>query len=348
MGGMLAVPGEADIGAPALRRLVASAVTEETIGGYAAIWDAVPGSDLGRTAARAGDPGGRVAAARAVITSMSPVMYQGDDFSLGILSERLGVHFVILRSDGTFQGGMPDIPGKSRIMLLSFDDAAASGVEGATGHYDLVAHRGRGVFTPKTLPSALYALAKQEGITFEPRAREANDAGGGEAPGAVGNPSGEPAAEDGVPGGSPALEQGEFVAFPMILSEPQSGEECDRAMADSILTILARMEALGAPELWQQYMLDLVTGSAVVNLGARRDPLPVISVDASVYDWLDDDKENPLGLHIGDVATPDEAAALVRGLLAAHERDTGPIGRVQVRIGEGELVGIHDIDRGLS
>lgn len=86
----------------------------------------MPGSDLERALRAAdGTAQDKLSRIRQTIESTKPVMYQGDDFSLGALSKQLEIDFIVFRSDGTIQGGMPDLGSSRRIMMLLFTDFEA-------------------------------------------------------------------------------------------------------------------------------------------------------------------------------------------------------------------------------
>jgi hypothetical protein len=100
-----------------------------------------------------------VESVRKIVEQSSPVIYQGDDWSLGILAEILHIHFIIMRNDGKFQAGMPNISDRKRpILILYFQDFENDGKTpptGATvGHYNLVKTKSTSqtLFTWDTLP----------------------------------------------------------------------------------------------------------------------------------------------------------------------------------------------------
>jgi hypothetical protein len=326
MGGVLSIPGESDVGAPALRRLVAASVTVSTIEDYMGVWGAMPEGDLSHALRGVDGAENRVAAARRAICSMDPVLYQGDDFSLGILSKSIGVNFLILRSDGTFQKGLPDIPDGCRVMLLRFDDITKGAVGVAhIGHYDLLVHRGRGLFTTMTLPSVVFQRAHACGIKLRDSPRAALAVPPDEADGETieGDPD------------SPRIE-----LFPVVIPQPTNGEEFGRALLSTIRTVRKRMRALGTPTLWQQYALTFRTGTAEIHLLAEAEPMLAITVAITVVDCFGD------GVYDERHAASDaeEAAVITAATLESYAHETGPIVAASVRVGDGSMTPIHDID----
>jgi hypothetical protein len=103
------------------------------------------------------------------VASSKPVIYQGDDWSLGILARELRLYFIVVRDDGSIQGGLPTLEEGTHIIVLYFYDMNPNGQpSGATnGHYDLIAVKddrypdGKTVFTLGTLPTSLLIKVKE-------------------------------------------------------------------------------------------------------------------------------------------------------------------------------------------
>ena len=116
-----------------------------------------------------------IAYVKQAVSSSKPVIYQGDDWSLGILSRELNVSFIVLRDDGSVQGGLPKIEEGSHIIILYFYDLnpneRPSGV--TNGHYDLISVKdehfvdGKTLFTLGTLPLGVLLKLKEYNATRE-------------------------------------------------------------------------------------------------------------------------------------------------------------------------------------
>jgi hypothetical protein len=110
-----------------------------------------------------------LARVRSIVESSKPVLYQGDDWSLGIMSRELSLRFIIVRNDDTLQGGLPSLEENiQHIIVLYFVDMDPNAAPtGATnGHYDLLAHvlpdgSEKTVFTAQTLPKCILEKLKR-------------------------------------------------------------------------------------------------------------------------------------------------------------------------------------------
>lgn len=284
MAGVKSLPGEVYVGVPSLRRVVANAVTSDSIGGLAEIWRALPRSDLRAAVSHPGDDAAAmVERVRAAITSTKPVQYLGDDYALGVLSEALQVSFIILRTDGTIQNGMPDITPSRRIMILLFDDPEQGSCISTSvptfgsasppwaGHYDLVTFKDSAMFTPSTFPSSMLERFKSLGVRF-PAAPLENGRNVPkiapaplEAPAAVIERDDNDRAESSspIPGAraGTAAAKPEFGVFPVALHrEPSNSEQWVGALLATIESMDARRDALArdfaiVPPLEQRYQI---------------------------------------------------------------------------------------------
>lgn len=336
MGGINRLGKDVYVGVPGLRRIVAASLDETNIEKLYSIWIALENSDL-KTAMESAprDPAGRIEAARAVIERTSAPLYQGDDFALGVISEKLGINFVIMRPDGTPQHGMPELSRGKRFMVLVFHDfeAGVAPTGGTLGHYDLLAFNDRTLFSLDNMPTALAVhLVQHKILPVEATpAPSASQSRGGES-------------EETQEAGAGMAEEDDasvHVPFPVMLEQrPLTSDEWKAALVTTILTIPMRRATLASPTHQTSFKIVSVDDELSVNILATGVTTESYNVEMAINDVFDG--EIPLLTKVFD----DIDAVAMHVLDADTKSGAGRvIVRIQVSIDGGAFVSIEDVDK---
>lgn len=340
MGGINRLGKDVYVGVPGIRRIIAASLNESNIDRIYSIWIVLEKSDLKVAMENAPkDAAGRVEAARAVIERTSSPLYQGDDFALGVLSEKLGINFVICRSDGTPQHGMPELTRGKRFMVLMFHDfedgAAPNG--GTLGHYDLLAFDGRTLFSLENMPTPLATHLIQHKILpieHATKALQSPSRGGAEASEATQEAG---AGQDAGTGEDASV----HVPFPVMLeNRPATSDEWKAALVMAVLTIPMRRAMLKSQRQQTSFKIESVDDELAVNIMTTDGTPEFYSVEMSINDVFDGQIPLPTELF-------NDIDAVAMHILDAHTSSGAAriIVRIQVSIDGSSFVCIEDIDK---